>query len=146
MALNMVIHGFQKFQFWSIFWTYFFNSTYTRVDLYASIYGSRQSSVALKAPTTKIRRALRGENLKTSDHRSISSVPSSSNRDSTLANFVVLPAVMGYLGGRGIERFGAVRQRSSRCVPIERSWAQEGRSSPKSKRRDRGWRRTQVRG
>jgi hypothetical protein len=28
MALNMVIHDFQKFQFWSIFWTYLFNSTY----------------------------------------------------------------------------------------------------------------------
>jgi hypothetical protein len=26
-------------KFWSFFSTYFFNSTYTRVDLYASIYG-----------------------------------------------------------------------------------------------------------
>ncbi len=27
------------FKFWSFFGKYFFNSTYTRVDLYASIYG-----------------------------------------------------------------------------------------------------------
>jgi hypothetical protein len=29
-----------NFEFWTIFGTYFFNSTYTRVDLYASIYGN----------------------------------------------------------------------------------------------------------
>ncbi len=34
------------FKFWSFFSKYFFNSTYTRVDLYASIYGKLCASLS----------------------------------------------------------------------------------------------------
>ncbi len=38
---NFVFYKQEKyFEFWTIFSRYFFDSTYTRVDLYASIYGS----------------------------------------------------------------------------------------------------------
>ena len=34
------LKNFINFKFWTDFSTYFFNSTYTRVDLYVSIYGT----------------------------------------------------------------------------------------------------------
>ncbi len=36
---TLIILGLQKYEFWTILSKYFINSTYTQVDLYASLYG-----------------------------------------------------------------------------------------------------------
>ncbi len=46
---TLIILGLKKYKFWTILSKYFINSTYTRVDLYASIYGTLYGTMVLNS-------------------------------------------------------------------------------------------------